>query len=66
MPLPLATIKETMIGANIDSSHIPTILISLAMLDHRGATATFGIPEPYTLSLGLGALALLDTTVAQK
>ena len=54
---------------SINSPQIPTISLPIATLEPEGnptksLQAELGIREPTTLNLGIGALALMDTTAA--
>ena len=68
-PFSVSTIREKAGLANLNSPQIPTISLPIATLEPEGnptksLQAELGIREPTTLNLGIGALALMDTTAA--
>ena len=68
-PFAVSTIREKAGLANVNSPQIPTISLPIATLEPEGnptksLQAELGIREPTTLDLGIGALALMDTTAA--
>ena len=68
-PFSKTGIKEKVGLANLNSPQIPSISLPLARLDlqshsTKSLQALLGVPEPDSLGLGIGSLALLDVTVA--